>query len=128
MLLRGGGGAVWRLAWTKDGPRRFAVPAGDYAWMTYRLIETAWHVSATGTPLGRVAVRPGERAVVSVVDGIALRLRGDLGPRSVRGEVQLGAPEGGGLSIYRDGRRIPLTCEVVDAAGRSLGSGPVGYG
>lgn len=66
--------------------------------------------------------------MVSIADGVALRLSGGRGAQGVHAEVQLAAPLGGGLSIYRDGRRVALTCEVVDDAGRPLGSGPVGYG
>jgi hypothetical protein len=33
-----------------------------------------------------------------------------------------------GLSIYRDGRRVPITFELQDERGRALESGKIEYG
>ncbi len=129
-LLRDGAGAVWRLAWTSPdaGARTFALPAGHYEWLTYRLVEATWHVSVTGSPLGQVEVRAGATAPIDAKDGVALALRGVPVGRGVQAAVELAGGVGGGLSLYHEGRRVALTCAVTDDAGRALGSAPVSYG
>lgn len=127
-MLRDGAGRAWRLAWSSAPGGRFALPAGSYAWLTYRLVEGTWHLSATAAPLATVEVRAGESATIDAKDGIQLRLRGALRPGRVQVEVHIGGAVGGGLSIYRDGRRVPLTCAIVDEAGGTVGGAPLSYG
>lgn len=130
MLLRGDAGAVWRLAWSSPdaGARTFALPAGDYEWVTYRLVDATWHLSVTGTPLGRVEVRAGATARIHAKDGVAVALEVRPMGGDVHAMVELAGPGGGGLSLYHDGRRVPLACGIFDDAGRALGVAPVSYG
>lgn len=127
-LLRDEAGTVWRLLWSAGTGRTFALPSGSYGWVTYRLVEDAWHISATGTPLAKVEVRAGVKATIDAKDGIKVHLRGASTVAGVQAEVHVSGMIGGGLSIYRDGRRIPLTCIVIDESGVEVGSAGLNYG
>ena len=37
-------------------------------------------------------------------------------------------PDGAGLSIYKDGRRIPIRYRLVDESGEVVREGPMNYG
>lgn len=127
-LLRDATGTAWRLTWSDPPGGTFAVPAGAYRWVTYRLVEGAWHLSATGE-LATLDVRPGAPASLEARDGVRLRLRGASRPSgNVQAQVGVRGPAGGGLSIYRDGRRVSLICAIVDESGGELGQAPMRYG
>lgn len=118
----------WRLSWSTPAGRTFALPIGSYGVVTYRLIEGAWHISATGPPVATLDVRADAPAALDVRDGIRIRLRGAQRPSGVQAHVALTGTTGGGLSIYHEGRRIPLTCAIVDETGGELGSASLRYG
>jgi hypothetical protein len=126
-LLRDETGTVWRLPWSSSPTRPFALPTGTYTWVTYRLIEEVWHVSVTGQ-LATIEVKAGRTAPLEVRDGIKIRLRGAPRPSGVQAEAGLSGPERGGLSLYRDGRRVALTCQIFDESGGELGSALLRYG
>jgi hypothetical protein len=127
-LLRDAAGTEWRLSWSDPPGRTFALPVGAYRWVTYRLVAGAWHLSATGE-LATLDVRPDAPTSLEARDGVRLRLRGAARPSgNVQAQVGVTGPAGGGLSIYRDGRRISLTCAIVDEGGGDLGQAPMRYG
>jgi hypothetical protein len=132
-LLRDPGGKVWRLSWEEPeaagADRRRALPAGSYELVGYRLIRAdqagvAWHVSATG-PNGRaIEVAAGKEARLELNPTIRIgkRLQGKRLAVEVRGEEKMG------LSIYRDGRRVPIAFRLLDERGREVDSGKIEYG
>lgn len=126
-LLRDAAGTAWRLSWSGPPGRTFALPAGSYRWVTYRLVEGAWHLSVTGE-LATVDVRAGAAAALEARDGVRLRLRGAQRPGGVQAHVGIRGAAGGGLSLYRDGRRISLTCALVDERGDEVGQATLRYG
>lgn len=126
-LLRDAADQVWRLSWSSASGGTFAVPAGTYRWLTYRVLQDVWHISVTGQ-LASLEVQAGGTASIEPQDGIKLHLRAVSGPRGVQAQVHVGGIAGGGLSIYRDGRRTPLTCTLLDGSGAEVGSAPVEYG
>jgi hypothetical protein len=95
--------------------------------VTYRLVEGPWHLSVTGQ-LGLIAIRAGAVTPLELRDGVKVNLRANALLGDVQAQVQVLGPRGGGLSIYRDGKRVPLTCKLVDRANAELGSAALRYG
>lgn len=126
-LLRDASGTVWRLPWTATPARTFALPTGTYTWVTYRLVEDVWHVSVTGQ-LATVEVKADGTAPLEAPDVIKIRLRGSVRLGGVQVDAGLSGAARGGMSLYRDGRRVALTCRVFDESGGELGSAPLRYG
>lgn len=127
-LLKDEHDGVWRLTWSAAPGGKFAVPAGKYRWVTYRLVEGEWHVSASGE-LASVEVRGESTASIDARDGIKLMLRGGTARNgAVQAQTHLGGAVGGGLTLYRAGRRVGLTFKVLGEGGEELGSAPVRYG
>jgi len=129
-FLRDERGLVRRVSWERDeADRRRALPAGTYELVGYRLLArdaagVAWHVSAGGKTLRTLELAAGEETRLELDPTIHLqrRLNGRAVEVAVQGEAQ------SGLSIYRDGKRIPLAYRVLDARGAVLAEGPITYG
>ena len=110
--------------------RRRALPPGDYEVVSLRQTDRTragevWHTSATGAQLGRVVVEEGE--VEPLEPDATIRVG-----KGLRGGEQVAMtithPSGAGLTIYKDGRRIPVAFRVVAADGEVLRHGPMNYG
>lgn len=134
LLLRNREGALYRLSWGEEDPqdsstdRRRALPHGVWDLVGYRLLRESdgvlWHVSASGPSIQKVRVRRGRGTSVTIDPTVRaeIRLAGRRIAVAVRGH------RGAGLSIYRDGRRIPLEYAAFDAAGLEIDRGPIEYG
>jgi len=130
VVLAGEGGLV-RLTWKKDQRAHYLAP-GPYRIRNARIVEKkgkdTWFLSST-EPRG---------PVLQVEGGSPLHLR--LTRRIVFGgkahwkgrELFLGFSlrdaKGRGLSIYRNGKRVPIRYELLSAEGRRLKSGKMNYG
>lgn len=103
------------------------MPAGVYRLFGYRVVKGKWMISTTA---GRqeLKIEAGRNAAIDPSSTIHLNLRA----RRQRGQVRvnLGITNGQhmGLSLYKDGARIPLTYSLLDAKGKELTSGPLNYG
>jgi len=124
-------GLVRRLSWESEGERdrRRALPAGKHKLVGYRLLArdaagVAWHVSAGGKTLRTLELAAGEETRLEIDPTIHVQRR--LSGRSVSVAVQGEAASG--LSIYRDGKRIPLGYRLLGAQGEVLAEGPITYG
>ena len=133
LLLRNEEGRLYRLSWgegSKSGSdRRRALPAGKYALAGYRLITTdstgkTWHVSATAASMREIELASGQETRLAIEPEIKIekRLRDGQVQVAVQGEGQ------SGLSIYKEGKRIPLGFELLDRAGKKLAEGKINYG
>ena len=135
LLVRNPDGEPLRLSWERvegrepSADRRRALPAGVYSVVGLRWIDRSrggevWHTSATGRQLGDLDVEAGEEQVLELDPTIEIS-RGLGG-----GQVAMGIthPSGAGLSIYKDGRRIPIEFRLVAANGRIVASGSMRYG
>lgn len=132
LLLRGEDGHVVRLSWEErgtDADRRRALPAGKYALVGYRLIRAdehgvPWHVSAGGKTIRELELAASSEQGVEIDPAILMApnvKHEDFGV-SVQGE------SGAGLTIYKDGKRIPLGYRRLDAHGKPLAEGKINYG
>lgn len=130
VVLAGEGGLV-RLTWKKGQQAHYLAP-GPYRIRNVRIVEkkgkNTWFLSST-QPRGQV---------LQVEEGSPLHLR--LTRRILFGgkahwkgrELFLGFglrdAQGRGLSIYRNGKRVPIRYELLSADGRRLQSGKMNYG
>jgi len=133
VILRDQSRQVFRLSWEeKDsagGDRRRALPAGTYTLAGYRLIREdehgkTWHLSATA-PAGRaIEVVAGVETQIDLDPTIRIRkhIQGKKLQVQIRGEGKMG------LSIYSEGKRVPIAFELKDARGRAVESGKIEYG
>jgi hypothetical protein len=143
LFVRNEDGKYFRLQWnspkkskadgkTKQDMRR-ALPAGKYTLTGYRLERhddqgRAWFVSSTsGHGIRKFEIRAGESQRITVPHAITFNCRTrvkDTGVQVMMG-IQ-GAPHAG-LSIYCDGRRIPIRY-LVSSGDKVLADGVMKYG
>jgi len=135
VLLEGPSGELLRLSWEQrpgvraDADRSRALPAGTYQIRGLRIIDRSrkgevWHTSASGHRLGQLEVEAGVRRTLELDPTIR------FGKRLGRGRVAMSItrPGGAGLSIYKDGVRIPIGYRLLDPEGKAVASGPMRYG
>ena len=132
---------LYRLKWQKgDKDRRRALPAGNYRLTGYRISRTdssgtPWFVSTTAHKR-RLSVKIGEELRLKIDPAIhinvkAVRCEGKLvGLVSIQGERHGGLfnTHRVGLTIYRDGKRLPARYRATGDDGSVLESGTVAYG
>jgi hypothetical protein len=123
-VLAGEGGDV-TLVWDPKGPAPGA-PPGKYRVRTTRISRENFLISAAAGPEPTLAVK--DKAELKVdetvrFDGQAKRLGNklDLG-FSIKGK------DGRGLSVYKDGKRVPVTYKVLAKDGAVLAQGKMNYG
>jgi hypothetical protein len=127
--LRAADGRLLRVSWDEPGAdRKRHVAPGRYELLGYRLMAeaegTTWHVSSSGLRAVSMDFSPGGTHLVSIDPTILLeeRVQSDGLQVAVRGH------ENGGLSIYKEGKRVPIGYRRVDRAGTLLGEGKIEYG
>lgn len=132
LLLADADGRRFRLSWEEESAgadRRRALPAGAYTLVGYRMIATdatgkLWHVSASGPKLRALDLPGGTERTLEIDPSIRIKKRvaGDQLQVTIQGD------DGAGLTIYKEGERIPLGYELRGADGAKRGEGKVHYG
>ncbi|MHC4407516.1 MAG: hypothetical protein ACYS0E_05590 [Planctomycetota bacterium] len=119
------------LHWTKDDKdRRRRLPAGEYLLRTTRLEREKegawWFLSSTGP--AKQKVRVAKRTKLKIDDTVHFRSIA----RRRGSKLQLGfgitTKDKRGLSVYRDGKRVPVKYKLFDKKGKVLASGTMNYG
>ncbi len=139
LFLKNASGEVTRLAWKagKAGELR-ALPPGNYTLVGYRIVRkddegVNWFISAI-SPKGirKLAVKPGKPLMVAIKPEIRVACKGRAGGPKAKGVL---AVQGGfqgehhsGLTIYREGKRIPLRFTISNHTGEEIETGKMGYG
>jgi hypothetical protein len=132
-FLRGSDERLVRVSWepeAKGADARRALPAGRYRVFGYRVVEkdadgATWHLSTTSDkPLWTLAVRAGEETALALARDV--RITQTIRPAQIGVGVFAGG--GSGLTLYKEGRRIPLAYRLTDADGAELASGAIRYG
>lgn len=133
LFLKDAEGVPWRVSWERDvdgelaADRRRALPAGAYTVVGYRRIEregdALWHLSVTGQKIRTIDVDTGavQPVEIDATVRIARGLRGKMISMTIQGEGR------SGLSVYKDGRRIPVRYRLVGPDGVEA-EGPMRYG
>jgi len=130
ILLAGPKGDVV-LVWRGREEARSLAP-GTYRLRTTRVGRTDgkawWLLSSTGAPGRALEVKEGGEVAIEVGDTVHF----DAKVKRAGDRLQLGftiqGRDGRGLSVYRNDRRVPVTYEVLDAAGAVLAAGTMTYG
>ena len=134
VLLKDKDGTFYRLGWKKaDADRRRALPAGDYVMTGYTLVRPdgqgkEWFLGASGKMIRKLTVRAGEEQPLTLQEFVHMHCRAvpQEGGVQVQGVVK--GEHHCGVSIYRDGKRIPLGYRVTDAQGKEVAAGSLEYG
>lgn len=111
-------------------PVRRAVPAGKYRVLGIHAIDRSrrdqvWHLSTSGRRLGTLEVTEGEEVPYEL--DRTVHIEGAL-QEGKRISVSVRHTSGAGLTLYRDGRRIPMSYRLVDRRKKTLRSGKITYG
>lgn len=136
LILKDGAGGLYRVSWERAegrpevADRRRALPAGEYEVVGLRQVDRTradevWHTAATGAQLGRLVVEDGEETPVKL-DATIRVTRGLRGGNMVAMNVT--HPSGAGLTLYKNGRRVPVAFRLLDARGEIVRRGPMTYG
>lgn len=127
VLLRDRDGNPLRLPWPAGKePARFPLAAGAYKWVHYRLVDGAWHVSATG--LGDIDVKADRPTTLELTRKVRLGVGAPRRQDMIQVSANLQGERHSGLSIYHEGRRVALRWAFLDAAAAETASGSLRYG
>lgn len=120
---------TYRLAWRGKEEGAIRLPPGDYRWRGYRLVRGRWMTSAIFGPHRRpvVRVRAGETTTIRIDPTIRMNLRARRHGGQVGLAMGINGMNHSGLSIYREGKRIPIGYEIAQGK-RGLASGRMNYG
>lgn len=141
VLLKNEHGEFFRLEWPRTAANQdhteFAterpIAPGRYTIVNYRMVKQAddgseWFTSSIANDIRTFELIAGQTVHLDLKPEIAMEVAAVFAD----GGIQIGAAimgdGGGGLTIYRAGKRIPLDFVVVDAEGRELASGAMEYG
>ncbi|MCH7540118.1 MAG: hypothetical protein IH999_06945 [Proteobacteria bacterium] len=134
VLLRDEHGREIRLSWDKKkqaGETRALAP-GRYKVVGYRMVKPGsdgdeWMITATSTNFGNLNVHEGQVTEVPVPKAISQG--GHVRHKGSSANVMMVLAFGkGGVTIYRDGERIPMPFRVLDGSGNKVGGGNIEYG
>lgn len=127
-FLKNDAGKVYRLAWSKKGKPARHLPAGTYTLTGYRVVDGEWFLSTAGGR-SKVKVRKGKTTRLKLGSVVHIKLRAQ---RKRNGTVSLGMnvenDRGMGLSLYRNGKRIPIPYQFLSKTGDKLTAGKMNYG
>lgn len=135
LFLRDKAGEVTRLAWEARGKAElekgvaYSLPAGVYTLVGFRVFDRSrenevWHISGTGSKLQRIEIPAQGEVELKISRAISLKQRfdGSSAGMEIRGAFAAG------VSIYKNGARIPVGYRVLDAQGVELTKGAMNYG
>ncbi len=130
VVLSGKQGLV-RLTW-KKGQREHYLSPGDYRIRNLRVVEKkgkeTWFLSST-QPRGRaLQVEAGSPLHLRLTRGILFGGKARWKGRELMLGFGLRDSQGRGLSIYRNGKRVPIRYELLSSSGKRLQSGEMNYG
>ena len=134
VLLRDGHGEEIRLSWDKKGQSGEVRPLapGKYRVVGYRIEKrggdgTEWMITASSASFADLTVETGK--VVNVPVPKSISQGGHVSHRGSDANVMMMLAFGrGGVTIYRDGERIPMPFRLLDPSGNSVGGGSIEYG
>ncbi len=134
VLVKDAAGKHYRLVWrAQDKDRRRGLPPGAYTLTHFDIVrrdehKTEWFISGSGAALAKLKVAAGQDQTLGADDAVMIQCKAKPSAGTV--DIQATVMDGHhhGLSIYRDGKRIPLKYRVADARGKELATGELEYG
>ncbi|MBI4616944.1 MAG: hypothetical protein HY720_25250 [Planctomycetes bacterium] len=130
-------GLPLRLEWGPEDAtakdRRRALPPATYTLTGYRVVRRTedghvWFVSATSRGMREFSVNAGQETRVEIDETIRFELRGHRRHGEIDVQMRISGEEGAGLTIYKDGKRIPIGYALDSSDGRRLSTGEMEYG
>ncbi len=138
LFLKDEDGRYFRLAWEDDGlvgPRnqRRALPPGRYTLTGYRVIRgdangDDWFISVTSKDLRPIEVMWNRETLIDPSDTIDVKSRVGWTKDGVGIFMTVQGERSSGLTIYRSGKRIPITYSLYDPSGGKIANGDMKYG
>ena len=142
LFLRGPAHKVYRLKWRKtDKDRRRVLPVGRYSVTGYRVVRrdkkgVPWFISTTSHGYRKLVVRSNREARVRVDPVVLVNVRAEMEAGTLHAQMTINGKRPGrllrkhpiGLSIYRDGKRIPVGYRFLDRRGQVIARGTFKYG
>lgn len=134
-MLRNSTGLIVRLAWEERAgePRNAAkartLLAGEYTLVGYRIVDRSrvgevWFEAGSGTKLRTIEVPATGELRIDVASALSVKHRFD----GASAGMEIRGADKAGVSIYNNGKRIPIGYRVLGAAGEELTSGKMNYG
>lgn len=132
MILQRGDQLV-SLVWSaKDKDRRRALPAGTYSLRTTRLEREKdgawWFLSSTGPAVREIQVAPRSPSKLSIDDKVVFKGNAKMHGNKLQLGFSITGSDERGLSIYKNGKRVPVTYEILNRKGKVLARGQMNYG
>jgi len=134
LMFRDAAGNIVRVPWESTGQKgvpkgKLAVPEGEYTLTSYRIVDRSregevWHVSATAKSIQEVSVVAGETVKVELDKTVHVKQRfkrGSIG-------MTITGMSAAGLSIYKNGKRIPMGWKLVTEKDEAVIHGKINYG
>jgi hypothetical protein len=137
LQVKGQSDQRFRLRWERepvsDRARKRSLPAGTYVVTGYRHVAladdgTEWIWSTTSPGYRELVVKAGETVHLAVKRTFGVRARAFEKKGQHRVALAFQAEKRLGSTIYRDGKRISIQWQCLDAEGAVLGDGPMKYG
>jgi hypothetical protein len=95
----------------------------------YRIVDRSrkgevWHLSGSGPKLRAIEVPASGELAIEVPARITVKQRFD----GASAGMEIRGPDAAGVSIYKDGARIPIGYRLLSDAGGELARGKLNYG
>ena len=131
ILLRGDRHVT--LKWSKDDrDRRRALEPGDWKLRTTRLEREQngehWFLSSTGPAKKSLHVAKSGATKIAIGGEVHFKAHAKKNGKRLNLGFGLMTADHSGLSVYRAGKRVPVTYKVLDRKGRVLERGRMNYG
>jgi hypothetical protein len=122
---------IWDAEEAKD--RRRALPAGDYVLTGYTITSRdkhgkEWHIAASAKMIAKLKVEAGATQPFKLDETIHIHFQSRVARRKLIVSVGVHGEHHSGLSIYKEGKRIPLDWQLTDASQKTLADGKLQYG
>ncbi|MDH3590920.1 MAG: hypothetical protein OER88_03525 [Planctomycetota bacterium] len=121
------------LVWSKDEKdRRRALPAGAYQIKTTRIVRENgdgwWFLSSTGPARAKVSVEETSGATLDIGDTVHFKAMAKAHGKKLQLGFGITGRDGRGLSVYKNGKRVPVRYKLVNKNGKTIGGGAMNYG
>ena len=132
IILAGPQGDV-AIHWKKsDEHRSRGLPPGTYRLRTVRIEREQkgvhWFLSATSQPRKPMAFGSGAKVKLEVADTVHFKGKVKRMGRKLQLNFEIHSKTHQGLSVYKNGKRVPVTYKLLSAKGEVLATGKMNYG
>lgn len=136
LIVRNEKKEIYRLVWQRQKggaeavSRLRSLPPGKYTLTNYQLTTRDkdgidWLICASAHSVVKFDVTAGKQALIQVDPAIRMDfLAASKKDKSLGFKLEFTGHNKAGISIFRDGQRVPVSFLIADAAGNRLGGGP----